>query len=114
MLIDYDKLEMYPPFLVVAIARQHGRTMLTIAADSGLPLRTVSRISALWSWRDVNMDKVEKFCRGCNFDLKSTRKADEFMRRTAKSKHKFSRLTPIQRRTLERKIVEWQKLQSGR
>ena len=117
MLIDVKRMESFPPFLVAALARNQSGDALTmpqIADAAGLPLRSVCRIASRLTWAGVTLDNIEKFCRGCNFNLKSTRKQFDFLRKTPLVKHQFSHLSPIRRRTFERRIVEWQKLQSGR
>jgi len=114
MLIDFKTLESFPPFVVAALARKGRRspTMQEIAATSGLPLRTVARISSLFSWRDVNFGNIELFCRGCAFDLKSIRKQAQYLRGTASAQHKFSHLSTARRHSFEKRLVEWQKLQA--
>jgi hypothetical protein len=112
MLIDKQTLDNYPPFLVRALAREDGAalTMRQIAAKSGLPLRTVCRIAARLSWDGVKHEKVYAFCVGCNFNLKSTKKVNNFLKKQVSQNVKFGFLSPIQRRTLDRKLAEWLKL----
>lgn len=68
------RLKEYPPFLIYALARErHGSrweriSLAKISADSGLPTRTVTRLTNRMDWRGVKCEVIEAFLKGCRVD----------------------------------------------
>lgn len=75
----------FPPFVVRLLARaNHGhapKTNLEISRASGLPRSTVGQLSGMTSWAGVQLDVLDRFCRGCGVDLLRMRRHREYLRR---------------------------------
>lgn len=83
-----EKINRFPPFLVRAVARKNrGRDYMTladIAEKSGLPVKTIQRISKKARWDDIPLAVADKFALACGVDLLRIRRHVEFMKRRRK------------------------------
>jgi len=92
----------FPPFLCFALARDErgrGLTIPEISQRSGIPQRTINRISKKLTWDNVKSKVIDDFLRGCNFQ--DARKQTDFMRKTARSGNAFSHLSKLRRKGFE-------------
>jgi hypothetical protein len=83
-------IDRFPPFLVYALARKDLKAISReqIAAVSGIPFRTVIRISNRLSWAEMKIEDIDAFARGCNFNFFHIRLQSELIRRSVKGKRR--------------------------
>jgi len=82
-----QRLKQFPPFLVRLAARKKGRpkTRREIIIDSGLPGRTIDRLSRARTWDHVTCRVMFAFSNGCGVDLARLRQDRDYIKRRARA-----------------------------
>jgi hypothetical protein len=83
-----SKLNRIPPFLCRLVARKRrgylAMTRRDIAAESGLNIKKVDRLSKLARWDNVKLSDIQKFSAACGVNLLASRRVKEYMKRERK------------------------------
>jgi len=91
-------MDKFPPFLVVAFARQiHGRSLSEISQITGISMRSLSRISGMDSWESVRVGVAERLLECCGVDLFNLEEARRLLRASESTHPEFAALPPAHR-----------------
>lgn len=104
-----QKLDRIPPFLCIAIGtgRKRGLSMMALANDAGIPLRTLERISSKTSWSNIRPDLIDRIACRCSVDLIDVGPTMRYLKKTVSSHSPLPHLSPVQRIAFNRRFVLW-------
>jgi hypothetical protein len=96
------QLDRIPPFLCLAAARQiDGISMAAVSRDSGVALRTLSRLASSVTWANSRLDVIEAVSAACNVDLLDPETTMQNLK-ACNVRGWFDRLPPAQHRSVIR------------
>lgn len=104
MALTLAKIERTPPFLVYALCRRRGRrpNITELAKESGIPVRTFTRIKAKHSWDRERYEIIRAFCEVCGVDPLRMGKHRRYLKRSMASAHPLKHLGAAGRRAFAR------------
>lgn len=107
-------LNQIPPFLCIAIAtgRSGGETMAELSQKSGVPIRSLERISSRTTWDGVTVGTASRVAGSCGVSLVSPAMSLRYIRKTAAAKTPLPRLSSIQRKAFNARFEAWVKAKS--
>lgn len=116
----FDFFRRWPPFLVYALARVRANgnmpvalSLVEIAARSGIPLRSVTRMAAKLTWDDDKHSVIEAFFVGCNFGNEAAQL--RYMKEHIRSKKgRFSHLSTMRWNVYVQKCQELEELRKAK
>ena len=109
----------FPPFFVAVLARKpvdgklkRGMSIDEISEASGIPRRSVARLTQKLTWAHEKHEVIDKFCDACNFSFFNTKINRDFLIRTMGSKYgaQFSHLTKREKVMFSQRCAEWAKM----
>jgi hypothetical protein len=94
-----------PPFLVLALARRpgalrKGMSISELSASAKIPVRTLERILASQSWKEVKIGVATRILLAAGMNVMCPARIRQYMRSTAESTQPFRHLTKQQRNNL--------------
>ncbi|NDJ15523.1 MAG: hypothetical protein EBY17_30840 [Acidobacteriia bacterium] len=108
-----QKLDRIPPFLCIAIGtgRKDGPSMLELAESTGIPIRTLERISSRTTWARIRTDTIGQISLHCSVDLIDVGPTMRYLKKTISSRSPLPNLKPIQRMAFNRRFIQWKSSQ---